>query len=646
MRAILAVLMALCLVTVGMGSAVAAPGVQSAGGPAASTGANASTADGSTTLTILQYNDVQTAASQDGTFPRMAELIEQRRAAHDNPVMVVGAGDEVSPHSLSPLSQWETPVDALNEIEPDAEVIGNHDLDYGFDAVENFSSESEFPWLAANVVKEDTGETIPGTEPYTVVEKGGVTVGVIGVVDEKIKGKTEVDFDEQGYEVRDYKETTQKYAKQLKNEENVDVVLVLAHLGVPNAKKIAKSTDNVDAIAVGDDEIEFPPQEVSGTVVMEAEARAEHLNEVNLTIEDGEVTAWNGMMHDVTEDTPKNDAVSSVITAAREDQLSTELGTSTVDLDSRFSSNYGDETALGNMITDAFRWKEGSEIAITNAGGIRSNTVYEAGPVTAGDVYSMLPFGNTLVTVELTGAEVKQLLASQVTTTEEARFGAQPQLQVSGVSYEYVPHHAVPMDERIQDVHVNGEPLDEDETYTVTVNSYMAGWDGSVLSDAEVVSETQALYGQVTASYIESKGTVSPKDWDRIRRVDANVNAAPVLTNGEGTATAIVAMPNDAQSVNESQFYVVNETGATLQAQSVTVKNGAIFVKFDDAKLQALAGDDGSLNLYGAYTDDDDDQRNNWEFSRLNADITVVERGDADGRVTARTTQPTVAVAA
>jgi 2',3'-cyclic-nucleotide 2'-phosphodiesterase (5'-nucleotidase family) len=473
-----------------------------------------------------------------------------------------------------------------------------------------------------------------------------VTVGVIGVVDEKIKGKTEVDFDEQGYEVRDYKETTQKYAKQLKNEENVDVVLVLAHLGVPNAKEIAKSTDTVDAIAVGDDEIEFPPQEVSGTVVMEAEARAEHLNEINLTIEDGEVTAWNGMMHDVTEDTPKNDAVSSVITAAREDQLSTELGTSTVDLDSRFSSNYGDETALGNMITDAFRWKEGSEIAITNAGGIRSNTVYEAGPVTAGDVYSMLPFGNTLVTVELTGAEVTQLLASQVTTTEEARFGAQPQLQVSGISYEYVPHHAVPMDERIQDVHVNGEPLDEDETYTVTVNSYMAGWDGSVLSDAEVVSETQALYGQVTASYIESKGTVSPKDWDRIRRVDAEVNAAPVLTNGEGTATAIVAKPNDAQSVNESQFYVVNETGATLEAQSVTVKNGAIFVKFDDAKLQALAGDDGSLNLYGAYTDDDDDQRNNWEFSRLNADITVVERGDGEGRVTARTTQPTVAVAA
>jgi 5'-nucleotidase/UDP-sugar diphosphatase len=638
MRRTLTVLVVLCLVTVGFAPAVSAANAQVDG---ATTTENESSAE-ETTLTILQYNDIQTAASQDGNFPRLAHLIDERRAAHDNPTVVLGGGDQVSPHSLSPTSQWQTPIDALNAMEPDAEVIGNHDLDFGFQEVENFAAESEFPWLMANVVQADSGDPIPGTEPYEVIEKGDVTVGVIGIADEAIKGKTAVDFEEQGYEVRDHVETTQQYATQLKEEENVDVVVVLGHVGIPESKEIAEGVDEVDAIAVGDDELEYPPEEHSGAVIMEAEGRAEHLNEVNMTIQDGEVVSWNGRMLDVTEDVPKDEEVSSIITEARGDQLSTVLGETDVELDATFNSNYADDTKMGNLITDAFRWKTGADVAITNAGGIRSDSVYGPGEITAGDVYSVLPFGNSLVTVELTGAEIEQLLASQVTTARTGEFGGQAQLQVSGVQYEWADNAFLPAEDRIRNAYINGEPLDEDETYTVTVNSYMAGWSGSVLEDAPRVSTTEALYGTVTAEYIQDQGTVAPEDIDRIRRVDAEVPAAPVLTNGEDTATAVVRRPAFSEAVDEDSFYVLNESGHRLDAESVVVTDNRLFVRFDDAALQQLAENSDDLQLYGQYVDPlTNDQRVAWSNSVLNADITVVDRDEADGHLVTPTASMT-----
>ncbi|WP_435159431.1 hypothetical protein [Haladaptatus sp. DFWS20] len=149
MRTLCTILLTLCLLTGTVAPAIATsatPTTDNRSMPGTDTVTNAPTAQSSsTTLTILSYNDVQTAAVENGTFPRMATLINRRKVAHDNPTVVLGGGDQVSPHSLSPLTTWKTPIKGLNVIDPDAEVIGNHDLDYGFEAVENFSAESEFP---------------------------------------------------------------------------------------------------------------------------------------------------------------------------------------------------------------------------------------------------------------------------------------------------------------------------------------------------------------------------------------------------------------------------------------------------------------------------------------------------------------------
>ena len=612
--------------------------------------ANATQTQGtSTTVTILSYNDIQTAMAQNGSVPRLATLVEQRRAAHDNPTFLFGAGDEVSPHSMSPISQWRTPIDVLNEIGPDAEVIGNHDLDYGFDAVANFSAASEFPWLLANVVNSETGEPVEGTKPYTVVEKDGVKVGVVGLVDQKIKSKTAVDFAKQGYELQNYSEVGSKYATMLKEEQNVDVVVALGHFGVPVAKDFAKNTENVDVVLVGDDEIKYKPQVTDGVVISEAEARAAYLGELNLTVQDGDVTSWNGRLIETTENVTKDQNVSNIITEARGEQLSRVAGTSTVPLDARFSSNYHDETGLGNMITDAFRWKTGADVALTNAGGIRSGTTYEAGNVTAGEVYNMLPFNNHLVTVELTGSQLEQVLQSQVVTLESSegqQFGAEPKLQVSGVTYEWVGHEGV--EDKIRSIYVNGEPLDPEATYNVTVNSYMAGWDGSPLANATRTGVDWTMYGEVVYNYIADQGTVSPEDTDRIRRVDFEADAGEVELDGQGSVEVTFQKPtaDNTTVVNSQSFYALNSRNERVNATSASTEDGEVTVTFDDAELRTLA-EGGDVEVYGNYLVDRP-SRPYFENSVVNADLSTnlveptTNTTTADGTTADETTSSTV----
>ena len=622
----------LCLVVAGAvppAAASTAPQQRPPEDAAPITHAAATPQNNSTTLTILSYNDIQTAAAQNGTLPRMVHLINERRAAHENPTLVVGGGDEVSPHALSPLSQWRVPVQALNVLDPAAEVVGNHDLDYGFDAVANYSNASEFPWLMANIVDESTGEPIEGTKPYTVVNRSGVTVGIIGVADEKIKSKTAVDFDEQGYELKNYSKVASEYATHLKQNRSVDVVVVSAHLGVPVAKNLANTTEHVDAIVVGDDEIEYPPRETGGAVIMEAEARAEHVAELNLTVSNGEVTAWNGRLLDVTKNVSKNETVANIITEARKDELNERAGRTAVKLNATFAANYHDETALGNMIGDAFLAQTGADVAITNAGGIRSNSVYGPGNLTVGDVYNILPFSNTLVTVELTGGEVKQLLASQVVTLESEtgqRYGVEPSLQVGGITYEYVGHENTT---KIRDAWVNGERLEEDETYNVTVNSYMAGWDGSVLENATVVSESHVLYGTALLKYVRANSPVSPEDENRIRRIDAEVRTESVEV-GEETVTVVLDAPNGTNGTVADSFYatVGSSDCKCIDAVEERYADGTVEVTFDVSDLREFEGAD-SVQIYGEY-DTTAYERVYFEHSVLNANLSAETPGVAE----------------
>lgn len=603
---------------------------------------SATAADGQQTLTVLSYNDIQTAAAENETFPRLMTLIEQRRAAADGPVVVVGGGDQIGPHALGPISQWRCPVDVLNRVGPDADVIGNHEFDYGLDAISEVTADSEFPWLATNLVNE-AGEAFDGTESYRIVERGGVRVGLIGLIDEGATyGKTNIDFEEEGLTVEDYTETGPAEAERLRTEEDVDVVVALAHTGVPDAEALAEAdtADAIDVVVAGDDEIVYPPAETSGTVVTEAEARANYLGELDLHVDTdaGEVTGFDGRLVEVTDDVPKDSAASAIIEEYRaEAKLDTVIAETETPLDARFATNYHRESNYGNLVTDAMRARTGAEVAITNAGGIRSNAVYGPGEITGGDVLNTLPFANTLVTVELTGAELVETLASQVITLESdvgQEYGAEISQQVSGVRFEWVAHEGV--DEQIRDVYVGGERLDPEETYEVAVNSFIAaGGSGYPLADKPVVEETDELLATAVIEYLDARETVAPTVEGRMQRVDRDLPAADVTTDGSGKGVTRFDTPGDVESVVEDATALWTNGPENVAAEQVVFDedDGTLVVRVDDGALAELVddADDGetrSLDLYVGYESSEYD-RVYFDYSRLNATVeaTVRERG-------------------
>nr|WP_255457503.1 5'-nucleotidase C-terminal domain-containing protein [Halorussus sp. JP-T4] len=603
-------------------------------------------AENNTTVTILSYNDIQTAAAEDRNFSRLATLIDRRRAAHENPTVLVGAGDEVGPHALGPVSQWRAPVAVLNELDPAAEVIGNHEFDYGLAEVDNFTAASEFPWLATNLVNASTGEAFDGTESYEIVERNGTRIGVIGLLDrDATYGKTNIDFAAEGLELGNFTRVGARTAEMLKEERDVDVVVALAHTGVPQAKHLANASGAVDVIAVGDDEIRYPPKETSGTIITESVARAQYLSEINLTVSGGEVVAWNGRLIEVTDAIPKNETASRIINEYRaEAQLDTVVARSEVELNATFDANYHGETNYGNFVTDAMRNATGATVAITNAGGIRSDSVYGPGNITGGDVFNTLPFGNTVVTVNLTGAELEEALASQVVTLESdagRQSGAQIGQQVSGVRFEWAAHNGT---RQIRDVYVNAagpdDPaewvrLEDDETYEVAVNSFMkGGGDGYPLEDAPVVGETDRLLAEIVIDYMQAKGTISPAVEGRMQRVDVHVGRADVRLDGNGKLVLKVPAPEDYDGFVPGTFRMSAPGTRSVAAENVRYVPGtdSLLVRFDDAELASLA--DGrerlALDLYGGY-DSTTYDRTYFEHSVLNADLdaTVVERGNA-----------------
>ncbi|WP_149799984.1 5'-nucleotidase C-terminal domain-containing protein [Halorubrum xinjiangense] len=616
------------------------------GGSLVSGSATAQDGEESTTLTLLSYNDIQTAAAEDENFPRLVTLIEQRRAAADGPVVVVGGGDEVGPHALSPVSQWRAPVDVLNEVGPDADVIGNHEFDYGLDPISEVTADSDFPWLATNLVDSETGEAFDGTESHRVVERGGVSVGIIGLVDDGATyGKTNIDFAAEGITLEDYTETGPAQAKRLKEDENVDVVVALAHTGIDDAEQLAEADadDDIDVVVVGDDEQFYPPEEVDGSIVSEARARAAYLSEIELTVADGEVTSWEGELIEVTDDVEKDPTASEIITDYRaEVGLDSVIVESETPLDATFGSNYHRETGYGNLITDAMRERADADVAITNSGGIRSDSTYGPGEITGGDIFNTLPFPNSLVTLELTGEELVEALESQIVTLESETgqdLGEEVSQQTSGVRFEWVPHEDA--DELVRDVYVGGEPLDPDDTYRVAVNSYMAGGgSGYPLEDKPVVKDTDELLVTLVVDYLRERDTVAPAVEGRMQRVDRDLPDASVTVDGNGKVVAEFEAPDDVESVAADTAALWTADGEHRDAEKVVfdADDETLMVRVDDGDLaetigEADDGDEVPLDLYVEYESSEYDHVY-FERSRLNADVaaTVRNRGRGRGR--------------
>ena len=527
-------------------------------------------------------------------------LIQELQAEHENSLFV-GAGDEFSPSLAGSWFEGENMVEALNEMEPDGIAVGNHENDFGDDRMKELFADSEFPWLATNLAAEDGESPYPETEQWVTTDVGGISVGLLGFVPRGWSPDDGVNLD--------LAESTQAAIDHLREEEGVDLVVAGSHLGGESPKRtLARDVDGLDAI-VGDHyaTIDEELQEIEGTAISLAGDEYDHL--ATLTLDsDGDVT--DRILYSLAEmELEEDEAMAEIRDEYNEildEELSEEIAYAGQDLDARFDSNYNLENEFGNLVTEAMAERTDADIAIQNGGGIRSNRIYERGPIEAGDVYEILPFPDPAVKLEITGAELKATLEEAVAVLPGANFGAQPQIQVHNIQYDwYGLEESV-----VENVHVDGEPVDDDDTFTATLSGpnfgrWQSATDNEDLAPAEAGEETDTI-GNLVYDHMSELGYLQPKLHNRIHRFDEDAGE-PTAVREEGRHVVLAyPEPEHALDVHEQTFYAVSRHGNRIEAAGVEVADDEVHVAFDAGQIETLATGpaDPTLRVFGGFDPD------------------------------------------
>jgi 2',3'-cyclic-nucleotide 2'-phosphodiesterase (5'-nucleotidase family) len=464
-------------------------------------------------LTILHFNDVYEIESvNDGALGGAARIATLVKEYADKNPLILFSGDTLSPSIMSTLFKGSQMIDVYNRLGLDYTVWGNHEFDYGPEIALQRAGESNFPWLSTNLLESTTGEPLAGGVHSALTEWQGTKVGLIGLVNDWRNLTSAGD----NAQYVDYIPAAQAAVEELKAQ-GAELIIALTHMDMADDRELATAVPEIDLILGGHDH--DPMHEVvNGTLIWKTGSDFKTLGELKVFKVPGQkdivLANFIPVNTSVAED-PEMAGVVADYAAALDEELGQPIGETTVALDATRASVRTKESTFGNLIADAMRDYAQTDVAIMNGGGIRTDQSYGPGTLTKRDVYGVLPFGNVVMSIELTGAQLKEALELGVSTVED---GAGRFPHVSGMSFVYDP--SLEAGQRVLEVSVAGEPLDENRTYTVAINDFIAeGGDGyeMFVGAPQLITEAGGLLlAVVVEEYITAHSPVAPTVEGRI----------------------------------------------------------------------------------------------------------------------------------
>ena len=478
-------------------------------------------------ITLLQLNDVYQIGTVDkgarGGLARVATLRQRVQAENPHTFLVLG-GDTLSPSLASKLFQGRQMNDLWNQIGLNVATLGNHEFDFGNDVLLKRLKESRFDWVVANVRDKTTGHSFADLPPYQVYTVDGVRIGFFGLLTPDT-----VNSSHPGENVvfQDPVKTAEKTVAQMKKA-GVDVIIGVTHLPMPEDQQVARATHHAIALIMGGHEHSLMQSVSGGTPILKVGSDARNLGRMDLSIDPKthlvQSIDWELIPVDVS--VPEDPAAAALVKSyeTKIDQaLGAVIGETTVTLDAQQRPNRSQETNWGDFVADGYREAMRADVALLNGGSIRSNTTYAPGPLSRKDVLSMLPFGNPVVKVAVTGQVLKAALEHGVSTLDQPEAGHFP--QVSGLRFVY--DGARPAGERVIQLTVNGQQVVPNQTYTLALTTYLLeGGDGyAMLKNARLLSEVQEAPpdSEVIMDAISRLKTIAPQVDGRIQRQDSTL---------------------------------------------------------------------------------------------------------------------------
>jgi len=458
---------------------------------------------------IIPYQDKSVDPDRPvGGAEYLARMIESERAANQDGTILLSAGDMFQGTPVSNLFHGKPVIEIMNYLHYDAMALGNHEFDWGQDVLQSIISSASFPVLSANVFKRG-GRHIAGVKPYVILKRKGIRIAVIGITTPETY-YTSKPGNLTGLTFVQPEKVLPAIIRRVRAQ-GASIVVALTHDGLDADRELARQVRGIDIIVGGHSHTAIrDPVIESGTVIVQAGANGIYLGVLNITFDPANkkilsYTRKNELRLVSPASGAQLDSNVARIVDNYEAQIKTEfskvVGTAVVDL----TRNRTGESDLGDLVADAMREASGAQIAFQNGGGIRADI--PRGPVTLEAVFTTLPFDDDLVTMDLTGEQIRELLDKSVLS--------QNMLQVSGI--QILCDLTKPAGAKIASVEVAGKPIELQATYRVVTNDFLAaGGDRfNVFKKGRNVSVGPSLRDAV-ADYIRKNSPINVQARNRI----------------------------------------------------------------------------------------------------------------------------------
>ena len=477
-----------------------------------------SAATGSVSLTIVHTNDTHSrvlSSSSEIGFARIASKVKEIRNSNEN-VLVLDAGDTFNGQTISTLVKGESVAEVMNIIKYDAMVPGNHDFNYGQERLLELDQMTNFPIIAANIIKEDGSSFLT---PYIIKEFKGVTVGIFGLATPETVYKTNPN-NVKGLTFEDPTAAAERMVREL--EGKADIVIALSHLGldegsVYTSKLLAEKVEGIDLIVDGHSHsVLAEGMKVGDTLIVQTGEYGNNLGIVEIVYDNGKVSAAKAfhITREAAEQLVEDDEVLKaieVIKAEQDEITSAVIGRTEVELDGIRENVRTGETNLGNLITEAILKATGADAVITNGGGIRASI--DVGDITKGEIITVLPFGNYVVVKKIKGSDIIAALEHGVSVYPAANGGFP---HVAGIRFAF--DSTKEAGNRVTNVEIGGKALDPNKEYFLATNDFMAagGDNYTMLASGPIVTEMPGL-DEIVMDYVAKYGTAGIKVDGRVK---------------------------------------------------------------------------------------------------------------------------------
>jgi len=437
-----------------------------------------------TTVIILSTNDMH---AKIDNFPKLKALVDDVRKSNPD-VLLVSAGDMFTGNPV--VDQYPDKgfpmIDLMNRTGFNLGTIGNHEFDYGQETLKKRMQQASFKLISCNIIALEPSGVRP--DPFEIITLAdGIRIGFVGAIQTNASGLPDshpsklanLKFNPAIPAIMEYKWL----------RDSCSILIALTHLGYETDTLLAQSFGEADVILGGHSHtIVNQPREFNGVLVMQAGSGLKFISKITLQLVNGKVVSKKAETLSILNYPRTDEELQKIVDQYNDNQeLNRQIGVALNEI--------AGNDQLGSLMTDGVCNLEGIDVAFQNNGGIRIDKLAK-GSITIKDIFKLDPFGNEVIRVKMTGAEIRMLLLNAFNRENEI------DLQVSGLTYTVITD-ASGKGISVELKGKSGQAISDAQIFTAGMNSYIMSsysFDHTDPGESMYITTAQALI-----NYIEQK---------------------------------------------------------------------------------------------------------------------------------------------